>query len=123
MGEEKRVLIDFTNEALVEAVKKSEDEGRNIIRIGITGGGCAGYEYIFKWDDDVSEQDLLVDFGKFKVVMDPMSANYLGGSVIAYEVQGLNSFFKIKNPREVSACGCGVSVSLDPNKINTIEVK
>ena len=116
-------MIDFTNEALVEALKKSADEGRDIIRVGVTGGGCAGYEYIFKWDDTITDDDLVVDFGKLKVIMDKLSANYLGGSVIAYEVQGLNSFFQIKNPREVAACGCGVSVSLDPNKINTIEVK
>ncbi len=117
------MLIDFTNDALVEALKKAKAEDKDTIRIGITGGGCAGYEYIFKWDDTINEDDLIVDFGKFKVVCDSYSANYLGGSVIAYEVQGLNSFFQIKNPREIAACGCGVSVSLDPNKINTIEVK
>jgi iron-sulfur cluster assembly accessory protein len=123
LGEQKRVLIDFTNEALAEAIKKSENEGRDIIRVGVTGGGCAGYEYIFTWDDNIIESDLLIDFGQIKVVVDHLSANYIGGSIISYEEIGLNSQFKINNPREVAACGCGVSVSLDTNKINTIEVK
>jgi iron-sulfur cluster assembly accessory protein len=117
------VLIDFTNEALIEALKRSEQEGKDTIRTGVTGGGCAGFEYIFKWDNEINDDDLVIDFGKFKVVVDPMSASYIAGSIITYEVQGLNSFFKIKNPRETAACGCGVSVSLDPDKINTIEVK
>jgi len=81
LGDEKRVLIDFTNEALAKAIEKSENESRDIIRVGVTGGGCAGYEYIFTWDDKIAESDLLLDFGQIKIVVDHLSANYLGGSI------------------------------------------
>jgi Fe-S cluster assembly iron-binding protein IscA len=37
--------MEITNEAIEKLIEKTQGE-YNIIRIGVTGGGCAGYEYI-----------------------------------------------------------------------------
>ena len=43
--------------------------------------------------------------------LDPMSEEYLAGTVIAWKVEGLNEGFEFENPQQTSACGCGISVS------------
>ena len=54
-------------------------------------------------DDVVFEQDGL------QVFVDPISADYLHGTVIDY-VTGLHgSGFKFNNPMAVRTCGCGSS--------------
>ena len=39
-------LIEITDEAIVKLLEKQEKENFKYIRLGITGGGCAGFEYI-----------------------------------------------------------------------------
>lgn len=109
-------MIEVTDEALAKAIQKSKDDGRSIIRVGVTGGGCAGFEYIFKFDES-TDSDYIVDYGKIKFAIDPMSKPYIEGATIAWEQLGLNEQFKIINPKEQSACGCGVSIQFDENKI------
>ena len=36
------------------------------IRLGITGGGCGGYEYIFDYNTTSEPNDQILDFGKFR---------------------------------------------------------
>ncbi len=103
------IMVDFTDAAILKAVERTENEGRDTIRIGINGGGCNGYEYIFKYDNKL-DGDHVVDFGKFKIVIDEMSKPYLEGTVIDFVKSGLNESFNFINPNEVSSCGCGVSV-------------
>ena len=40
-------LIEITNSAIEKLLEKKEKEKFKYIRLGITGGGCAGFEYIF----------------------------------------------------------------------------
>lgn len=109
-------MIEVTDEALAKAIQKSKNDGRDTIRIGVTGGGCAGFEYVFNWDS-ANASDYIVDYGKIKFAIDPMSKPYIEGSTIAWEQIGLNEQFKIINPKELSACGCGVSIQFDETKI------
>lgn len=100
--------IDITDEAINQLLDKKVDN----VRLGVTGGGCAGYEYVFKQDEPTAE-DLVIDYGKFKFLIDPISIPYLDGMRLEYVHEGLNEFFKFVNPHEVNSCGCGVSVQFD----------
>jgi iron-sulfur cluster assembly accessory protein len=105
-------LVDFTDEALQEVMARLEKNKSKGIYFGLTGGGCAGFSYVFNYaNGPVSETDIEIDFGKFKVWMDMMSEMYLAGTIISWKVEGLNEQFEFINPAESSACGCGVSVS------------
>ena len=46
MGGSKRVwvliMIELTDEAISAAIKKTNDYGRDAIRLGVSSGGCAG---------------------------------------------------------------------------------
>ena len=105
-------LVDFTDEALKQVADRLEKNNSKGIHFGLTGGGCAGFSYVFNYaDGPAQESDIEIDFGKFKVWMDVMSEMYLAGTLISWKVEGLNEGFEFVNPQEQSACGCGVSVS------------
>ena len=105
-------LVDFTDEALKQVADRLEKNKSKGIHFGLTGGGCAGFSYVFNYaDGPAQESDIEIDFGKFKVWMDVMSEMYLAGTLISWKVEGLNEGFEFVNPQEQSACGCGVSVS------------
>ena len=102
------MIIDLTDEAFnqLTVIKVS------VVRLGVTGGGCVGYEYVFK-EDAPTEDDLIIDYGKFRFLVDSMSQQFIDGMKLDYVYEGLNSYFKFINPHEVSSCGCGVSVQFD----------
>ena len=101
--------MELTNEAIQQLIKRTDSE-RNIIRVGVTGGGCAGFEYIFDYESTVQPDDHVYDYGQFTIVIDQLSMPYLSEASLDYQVLGINEQFKIINPAEKSSCGCGVSI-------------
>jgi iron-sulfur cluster assembly accessory protein len=99
-------MIEVTDNAIQKLIEKEVQ----YIRLGVTGGGCAGYEYFIEHAEPISDSDILVDYGKFNVVVDEMSKPYLSGSTLDWVKEGLNEMFRIINPKEESVCGCGISV-------------
>jgi len=102
--------MEITNAAIEKLISKTNPK-RDKIRIGLTGGGCAGFEYIFDYESKVNDTDHLFDYGKFLIIIDEQSMPYLKDATLDYIIEGINEQFKIINPKEVSACGCGVSVN------------
>ena len=105
------IMIELTDEAISAAIKKTNDYGRDAIRLGVSSGGCAGYEYIIEFADTIAEDDHILDYGKFTIVINPVSIPFLEGSTLDYIHEGINESFKIINPQETAACGCGVCIS------------
>ena len=104
-------MLDLTDDAIQYSIKKVEETGKTDIRVGVTGGGCNGYEYIITWADSINNDDHILDYGKFQVVIDNNSLEYLEIAKLDFVTEGLNSYYKIINPKETASCGCGVSVS------------
>jgi iron-sulfur cluster insertion protein len=50
--------------------------------------------------------------GKVKLLIDPMSVQYLMGAEIDYSESLESSQFVIKNPNATTTCGCGSSFSV-----------
>lgn len=98
----------------VKAVKAAiDEEGQpgDGLRVSVVGGGCSGFEYNLDFDKEERMGDITLKFGEVTVFIDPMSANYLKGTVIDY-VTGLNGQgFKFNNPNARRTCGCGNSFS------------
>ena len=112
-------MIEITNEAITKILEKQRKERFEAIRLGITGGGCAGFEYIFdSCDDGISDEDVRLDYGKFTVLINKISIPYLVGMTLDYQKEGLNEIFKFINPKESSSCGCGVSINFDLEKVD-----
>jgi iron-sulfur cluster assembly accessory protein len=116
-------ILEITDEAIVKLLEKKEKEHFNYIRLGITGGGCAGFEYIFDSVVAKDDNDIVVDFGKLQFVVDRVSLPYINGMTLDYVKEGLNEIFKFKNPKEQSSCGCGVSINFDLEQVKVDESK
>ena len=111
-------MIEITDEAVSKILEKQTREKFAGIRLGITGGGCAGFEYVFDRTDSLpTEEDVELDYGKFRVLIDKLSVPYLVGMTLDYQIEGLNEIFKFINPKEESSCGCGVSINFDLKQV------
>tara|TARA_B100001113_G_scaffold347714_1_gene340515 strand:+ start:820 stop:1194 length:375 start_codon:yes stop_codon:yes gene_type:complete len=110
-------LIEITDEAIVKLLEKQKKEEFEYIRLGITGGGCAGFEYIFDSVHAYDDDDIVIDFGQLQFVVNKMSVPYINGMTLDYRKEGLNEVFKFLNPKEQSSCGCGVSINFDLEQV------
>lgn len=87
--------------------KQPENAGK-VLRIYVEAGGCSGLQYGMTFDEK-REGDHHTEFHGVGVLVDPVSAEYLQGTVIDF-VDSLNDGgFKISNPRARQSCGCGRS--------------
>jgi len=89
-------------------------EGRQAgLRVAVLAGGCSGFQYRFELDDTPQPDDLVIERGPAKVLVDPASLDLLAGSELDYTDELMGSHFAIRNPNAKSACGCGTSFSID----------
>jgi iron-sulfur cluster insertion protein len=96
----------------LRALRTEEGNDNLKLRVYITGGGCAGFSYGFKFDEVVNEGDTSVLRDDVTMVVDELSIQYLAGSTVDY-VEGLQGArFVIANPNASSTCGCGSSFSV-----------
>jgi iron-sulfur cluster assembly protein len=106
-------MIEITQAAAQEIQRQREKRGTPTaaIRVGIRGGGCTGFSYLFEWDDgEPRPTDKVFDQHGVRVVTDPKSFVYLTGTELDF-VRGLMDHgFKFNNPNAKGSCGCGESV-------------
>ncbi len=83
------------------------------LRVFVTGGGCSGFSYGFTFDESPAEEDdAVIEAQGVKVLVDPMSYQYLEGAEIHYTEDLQGSQFVVQNPNAASTCGCGNSFSI-----------
>ena len=101
----------LTDAAATKVKSLLEQEGREdlSLRVAVQPGGCSGLRYQLFFDERSLDGDIVKDFGGVGVVVDRMSAPYLGGATIDFvdtiEKQG----FTIDNPTATGSCACGDS--------------
>jgi iron-sulfur cluster insertion protein len=83
-----------------------------LLRAGVDGGGCSGFQYLLDLVRAPEAGDLVVEYEGARALIDEVSAPLLSGSIIDYVEDLVGSQFKILNPNAKSSCGCGVSFSL-----------
>ena len=103
--------IELTDSAITQLLKRTEDRGVSEIRLGITGGGCGGYEYIFDYNITSDPSDQVFDFGKFTIHVDSLSRPYINNLILDYVKNGIQEEFTFTNPIVTASCGCGVSMT------------
>ena len=88
------------------------DQKSNYFRVYVTGGGCSGFQYGFKFDDIPAGDDDVLDCGAFNILLDSLSYPYLYGSTLDYVEDLSGSRFLITNPNAKTTCGCGESFTI-----------
>ena len=79
------------------------------LRVFVAGGGCSGLQYGMSFVDQPEEFDTLIEQEGVRLVIDPTSIMYLGGSTIDFVDSLMGGGFRVDNPNAVSTCGCGHS--------------
>jgi iron-sulfur cluster insertion protein len=107
-------LLKFTDNAANKVKQLIEEEGNTnlMLRVFVTGGGCSGFQYGFTFDEKVQDGDTEVVNQGVKLLVDPMSFQYLSGAEIDYKEGLEGSMFVINNPNATTTCGCGSSFSI-----------
>nr|CAA6830330.1 MAG: probable iron binding protein from the HesB_IscA_SufA family [uncultured Thiotrichaceae bacterium] len=103
----------FTNAAAMKVKTLIEEEKNDalMLRVFVTGGGCSGFQYGFTFDENEGDGDTAVENEGVKLLIDPMSFQYMVGAEIDY-TEGLEGAqFVIRNPNATTTCGCGSSFS------------
>lgn len=107
-------MITVTEKAVdkIKEISDSEGIGHYSIRVKVVGGGCAGMTNEIFFEEKPLELDEVVEFGDVKIIVDPLSIQYLENVEIDYVEGNLGSGFKFNNPDVKSSCGCGHSYSV-----------
>lgn len=90
----------------------ADERAGTALRIAVEGGGCSGFQYKFDLTTDTAEDDTVLERAGARVLIDPMSLEYLAGSEIDFVDDLIGAAFKIRNPNATSSCGCGTSFSM-----------
>ena len=104
-------LLQFTDAAAAKVGELIREEGNTklMLRVYVQGGGCSGMQYGFEFDENEQDGDTCIENQGVKLLVDPMSIQYLTGAEIDYR-EGLDGAqFVIRNPNAQTTCGCGSS--------------
>ncbi len=104
-------LSDLAVEKVKETLRKEglEDGG---LRVSVVGGGCSGFQYSLGLDTAARDDDIVVEQDGVKLFVDPISHQYVHGTMLDY-VNGLHGAgFQFVNPNATRTCGCGSSFAV-----------
>jgi iron-sulfur cluster insertion protein len=103
----------FTDAAARKVGELIAGEGnpKLMLRVFVQGGGCSGLQYGFEFDEQIQDGDTCVENHGVKLLIDPMSFQYLGGAEIDFRDNLDGAQFVIRNPSAKTTCGCGSSFS------------
>jgi iron-sulfur cluster insertion protein len=104
----------FTDAAALKVGEliRGEDNPNLKLRVFVSGGGCSGFQYGFTFDENVEDGDTCVENQGVKLIVDPMSFQYLMGAEIDYREGLEGAQFVIRNPNATTTCGCGSSFNV-----------
>jgi iron-sulfur cluster insertion protein len=112
--------VVFTQQAASRVWQLIQEEGNlNLnLRVFITGGGCSGFQYGFTFDETINGDDTIIEQiatatndgdARVRLLVDPMSLQYLLGAEIDFKSDLNGEQFVIRNPNAKTTCGCGSS--------------
>ena len=114
-------IYTLTDTAKAQIASVCKENECYAVTLNLKGGGCAGFEY--EWGTYATADELLDDdtiiYGTegSTFIIGGTSIMFLFGTVINYKKDIMGSMFDIVNPNAQSACGCGVSVNFDVDKL------
>ena len=102
-------MITIQDNALLRLRELKEKHKNNYVRLDVKGGGCAGFNYEWSFDDEDRIDDVVVDD---ILLISRDYELYLMGMELDYNYDDFESAFVFKNPKATSSCGCGTSFSI-----------
>lgn len=105
--------INITDKAISKIQEVLSSHNMKYFRIKVKGGGCSGFQYVFKSDNEINKNnDLIFDFKSLKILIDKNSIEFIDQAELDYRDELIGSSFSINNPNAKNSCGCGTSFSI-----------
>ena len=110
------IMIEFTEQAasrFLEAREENPEVPENTaFRVYVRGAGCSGFEFGFEFASEFNEDDLFFESHGARLVVDPISYQYVMGSTVDFKKELMGEYFTLDNPNAKTTCGCGQSFSV-----------
>ena len=105
-------VTEFAAKAIKKVIFDQQMSATMVLRIGVVGGGCSGFEYKLSFDETINEEkDTLTEVHGIRVAVDKKSGLLLDGTELDYHESLEKSGFVFNNPNATKSCGCGSSFS------------
>ncbi len=107
------IPVTFTENAVEEIralLLKGNYDALHGLRLGVKGGGCAGFSYIIDFDV-AKENDHHYNHQGISIFIDKSQEIYLHGCTLDFKKGLDNRGFIFDNPNAAETCGCGTSFS------------
>ena len=108
-------MITFTNEAAEKISEFAKDHPQTLLRVGVKGGGCSGFEYkmgFIKEDEYIEETMHKYEENGITFVVEKSSVPFIAGSTVKWEENIMQRGFVFDNPNATGSCGCKKSFSV-----------
>jgi iron-sulfur cluster insertion protein len=112
-------ITDRAAARIAEIVAGCRSEGQggaqaatDALRVAVLAGGCSGFQYKFELDGTVQPDDVVIEHGTARVLVDPVSMDLLAGAELDYTDELMGSHFAVRNPNATASCGCGTSFAI-----------
>jgi iron-sulfur cluster assembly accessory protein len=103
----------LTDRAATRIAEIAASEAGSALRVAVLAGGCSGFQYRFELDGTTAPDDVVVERGGARVLIDPTSLDLLAGAELDYTDELMGSHFAVRNPNASASCGCGTSFAVD----------
>lgn len=108
------IAVTMTAAAIKQARKEIAREGAHGLRLSVKPSGCSGFMYVLDYAKSIPEDDSQAHFDTdITLFIEGGSSAILNGTEIDYVTEGVNSFFKFRNPNATGECGCGESFTVN----------
>lgn len=91
---------------------KNDTTGKVALRVAVNGGGCSGFMYEYNLVDIINDEDDVIEQDSIKVVIDPLSRQFLDNCTVEFIEELGSAYFQISNPNASAKCGCGSSFAI-----------
>ena len=110
-------VTDLAAEKLEEVLNEQGEDGA-LLRVMVMPGEQGGFQYMLGVEKDAKDDDIMIDAGNIRILVDPESAPMVEGAKIDYIDSLMRSGFVISNPNLQGeggggcgggggGCGCG----------------
>lgn len=103
------VTLSDSAAARIAFLASQETKPGAMLRLGVDGGGCSGFQYTYDFIWQSEATDLVVEHNGATLVIDDVSLDFLKGAMLDYEEDLSGAAFVVKNPNSTANCGCGNS--------------
>lgn len=105
-------IVNLTEEAVRNVKRFLAESPEGMLRLGVRGGGCSGFQYALTLDTP-QESDIIYIQADVHVAVDSAAAAYLQGATLDYKDTVEEQGFVFDNPNATGGCGCGSSFRVD----------